>query len=104
MNKTNFSEKCNIIGDLWLYYQGEAQANELWADFFAYNDLALPMAHMIANDLVIVSGDGRAEEFIDETWNMFCEYINIDPDGWYKDLVEAFEASPNKPLGESNEG
>jgi hypothetical protein len=98
MNKTSFSEKCNILGDLWLYYREDAKNNDAWNEFFIVNDISLPLAYMIAKDIALVSGDGSAEEFIDETWNSFCEYINIDPEGWYKDLGEAFAASNNPPL------
>lgn len=98
MNKTNFSEKCSIIGELWLYYREEAEDNDAWNDFFTINDLALPLAYMIYSGIAIVSGDGSAEEYIDETWEMFCKYIEIDPDGWYQNLEEAFAASPRPPL------
>lgn len=98
MNKTNFSEKCKILGDLWLYYREDAQQNESWRDFFDYNDIALPLSYMIAEDIAVVSGDGKAEEFIDQTWTMFCEYIEIDPEGWYTSIDEAFNASSRPPL------
>lgn len=98
MNKTNFSEKCSILGSLWLYYREEAEANEAWNDFFTINDISLPLSYMISNDIAIVSGDGSAEEYIDETWDMFCKYIDIDPDGWYQNLEEAFAASSRPPL------
>lgn len=98
MNKTSFSEKCKILGDLWLFYREDAKNNEAWSDFFSYNDIALPLSYMIADGLAIVGGDGRAEEFIDETFEMFCNYIEIDPEGWYKDLNEAFAASDRPPL------
>ena len=98
MNKTAFSEKCSILGDLWLFYREESKDNEAWGEFFAVNDISLPLSYMISNNLAIVSGDGSAEEFIDETWDIFCDYIEIDPDGWYQNLEEAFNASPRPPL------
>ena len=98
MNKTGFSEKCQILGDLWLFYKDNVLGNKEWEDFFAVNDVALPLCYMIANDIAIVSGDGQAEQFIDETWDMFCEYIEIDPEGWYQNLTEAFAASDRPPL------
>lgn len=103
MNKTRFSEKCSILGDLWLYYREDAARNETWGNFFMYNDVALPLAYMISQDLALVSGDGRAEEYIDETWDMFCEFIEIDPDGWYQNINEAFDASPRPVLEDDDE-
>lgn len=98
MNKTSFSEKCRILGDLWLYYRNDIETSPEWQDFFGYNDISLPSAYMIASDILIPSGDSRVEQFIDETWEMFCEYIEIDPDGWYQSLDEAFGASSRPPL------
>lgn len=98
MNKTSFSEKCSILGDLWLHYREDAKNIEAWNDFFTVNDVALPLAYMLKSDIALVSGDGSAEEFIDETWDMFCNYIEIDPEGWYRDLGEAFAASDRPPV------
>lgn len=98
MNKTAFSEKCKILGDLWLYYREEVEGNEAWENFFAYNDVALPLAYLIAYDIALVSGDGQAEKFIDQTWATFCDYIEIDPEGWYRTIDEAFAASNRPPL------
>lgn len=98
MNKTSFSEKCKILGELWLFYREDAEKNEAWNDFFTYNDVSLPLAYMLAEDIAIVSGDGKAEAFIDETFEMFCEYIEIDPEGWYQNLGDAFAHSDNPPL------
>lgn len=98
MNKTAFSEKCQILGDLWLYYREEANKHEAWKEFFLINDVALPAAYMISNDYLLPSGDGMIENFIDETWDSFCEYIEIDPEGWYRNIDEAFSASNRPPM------
>lgn len=98
MLKTNFSEKCKVLGELWLYYREDASTNDGWSSFFEINDIALPLSYMIDSGLAIVAGDGRAEEYIDQTWTMFCDFIGIDPDGWYKTIEEAFSASPNPPI------
>lgn len=103
MSKTPFSSKCLILGALWLNYREDAAANEAWSQFFSYNDIALPMAYMIAEDLVHLNSDSGADELIDETWKFFCEYINIDPDGEYNDIAEAFGASEQPPLEFDNE-
>ena len=103
MNKTNFSEKCSILGDLWLNYREDIVGNEAWETFFAFNDISLPLSYMIDRGLALVSGDGQAEEYIDETWEMFCEYIEIDPEGWYQNIDEAFNASSRPPLENNGE-
>jgi hypothetical protein len=96
MSKTNFSDKCKVIGDLWLFYREDIRGNEAWEDFFGYNDIALPLAYLIASDIALPGED--AEQYINETWDMFCDYIGIDPDGKYSSIADAFDASPNEPL------
>lgn len=97
MSKTPFSSKCDVLGGLWLYYREEAQKNEDWSEFFRYNDIGLPMAYALSEELVeTATEDGT--ELIEETWLMFCSYINIDPDGEYKTIVDAFESSSQPPL------
>lgn len=98
ISNTHFFDKCEILGELWLDYRDQAKTNEDWEKFFAYNDIGLPLAYMIWQDLVIVSGTGEAEAIVDDTWEMFCAYIDIDPEGKYETLVNAFDASPQPPL------
>ena len=98
MSKTPFSNKCEIIGALWLNYREEAESNEAWKAFFNYNDMSLPMAYLLADGVVIPGEDGDAFTLIDETWEMFCEYIEIDPEELYEDISVAFAASSRPPL------
>ena len=94
----DFSTKCNILGDLWAFYREDIESSEAWQEFFKYNDVALPLAYMISNDYAMINEDSEASTFIDETWDMFCEYIDIPADGDYKDIREAFDASSQPPL------
>jgi hypothetical protein len=103
MSKTPFSNKCDILSELWLGYREVAETNEAWQGFFQYNDVALPMSYMIAEGLVEPAADGEAERLIDETWVMLCTYIDIDFAGEYSSLAEVFEASPMPRLEETNE-
>lgn len=102
MSKTPFSNKCDILGALWLYYREDAMSNEAWRDFFEYNDIGLPLSYMIAEGLAQSSGIDT-EALVDETWEMFCAYIDIDPQLEYMNIVEAFEASSQPPLETSDE-
>ena len=99
----NFSDKCNVLGDLWLLYREDAKTNEAWDAFFTYNDVALPMAYGINEGYVSLVENSGLEDYIDETWEMFCEYIDIDPSGEYANITAAWDASPNRPLNEVNE-
>ena len=101
MSKTPFSNKCLILGSLWLNYREDAATNETWKAFFDYNDVALPMAYCLAENLVKLNKEEDGESFIEETWTIFCEYIDIDPEGEYENIADAFGASMNPPLEEN---
>jgi hypothetical protein len=98
MYKMDFSTKCDVLGDLWAYYREDIQSSEAWLDFFKYNDVALPLAYCVDRGYVVMTEDSEAYSFVDETWEMFCEYINIPEDGEYANLTEAFAASDQPPL------
>lgn len=98
MNKTNFSEKCGILSELWVYYDSEARENEAWSKFFTHYDVSLPLAFLLNEGIVLVSGDGKAEEYIDSAYETLCDYLGVDYEGWYRNLNEIFDASPNPPL------
>lgn len=101
MSKTPFSKKCEILGDLWLYYRDEATTDENWSEFFAWADIALPLSHMVNQGLAILpatDGGMEAERFIEDAWTTFCELISIDPDNNYDNLGKCWEASPNAPM------
>lgn len=98
MSKTPFSDKVTILAELWLNYREQAAQDEAWSSFFAYNDIALPMSYCLAENLVLLNEEDAGKEIIEETWKIFCEYIDIDVDGKYENIAEAFAASSNPPL------
>jgi hypothetical protein len=98
MSKTTFLTKCDILGDLWLFYREDIKGNEAWEEFFQYNDVALPLAYMVKEEYAFINEDSDGTSYINETWETFCDYLGIDPDIEYGDIREAFDASPNKPL------
>jgi hypothetical protein len=102
MSKTLFSDKAAILADLWVNYREDAEKNEAWLDFFHYNDVALPLAYMISEDLAFINTDSDAEELIEETWKMFCNYINVDPDGEYAGIADMFLDSPQPPMSDED--
>lgn len=98
MSKTPFSKKCEILGDLWLYYREEAATNENWSEFFAWADIALPLSHMVSQGFAVLTATDEgveAEKFIEDAWITFCEIIAIDPDKNYESIADAWDASPN---------
>ena len=60
--------------------------DDVYADFFNYNDLGIPLA--VALDLGYVNLLPSGVETIDETWDDLCLTLNADPNGSYRDLEE----------------
>ena len=100
MSKTPFSSKCQILGELWLYYREDARHDEVWSQFFDWSDVGLPLSYMVWQNLAILDPDNASEgaEFIDSTWNTFCEMILIDPDESYSNLKDCWTVSPNNEI------
>lgn len=94
----DFLSKCNVLGDMWLFYREDIKGNELWEEFYSYNDVALPLAYAIKEGYATIVEGSEGEGFIEETWLMFCDYIDIDPEGEYSSVGAAFIASPNEPI------
>ena len=77
---TPYKIKHKILADLWTKYK-EARA---WFDFFSYNDLGLPLAFMIEQK--IVESTPVAQVYIEETFDLFCEALNVDSRDQYDEL------------------
>jgi len=73
---TTFEFKADILSDLWLNYRYDAK----FADFVAYNDLGLPLAYAISED--IVGSSPRAAEFINESFKQLLELLGKEDTGF----------------------
>lgn len=73
---TPFSSRCDILSELWMNYRSEPD----FEDFIEYNDLGLPLAHFVAEG--IVSSTPMAEQYINETWNLFIGALEIEDTGF----------------------
>ena len=62
--------------------------NETFEEFIEYNDLGLPMAHLIAENLVEATRQG--EIYIDETFELLLNVLSIEDDN-YDSLAEMLE-------------
>jgi len=81
---TEFGSKCDILADVWLNYRND----EEFQDFLAYNDLGLPIAYALANDIVKTTPE--AERFVEETFSLLLAGLGIDEDKGYEFLDELF--------------
>lgn len=73
---TTYFSKASILADLWLNYRND----EDFLDFIEYNDIGLPLAYAIAND--IVKSTDIAERFINETFELFISGLGIEDTGF----------------------
>jgi hypothetical protein len=86
---TNFLNKTSILSELWMNYRDD----EGLLDFVEYNDLGLPLAYFLYNELVLPTD--QSEIYIDETFNLLLAALGLEDDD--------FE-SLDEMLDESNSG
>ena len=73
---TPFSNRCDILAELWVTYKGDPE----FQDFFEYNDLGLPIAYAISTEIVGITP--KAEMFIDETWELLLSGLEMEDSGF----------------------
>ena len=84
----DFSNKVSILAELWMNYRGD----EAFEDFIDYNDIGLPLAYIIHNDLATTTG--QSEIYIDETYDLLLSAV-ASPDKEYGSLDELLGESGN---------
>jgi hypothetical protein len=73
---TTFSNKCDILGNLWIEYSDDESLKE----FIKYNDIGLPLAYAITEQLATITDLGT--EWINETWEMLMGTLGIEDRGF----------------------
>ena len=73
---TTFQDKASILADLWLNYRNDEQ----FTDFIEYNDIGLPLAYAIDNE--IVKTTDIATRFIEETFALLLAGLDIEDTGF----------------------
>jgi hypothetical protein len=68
----DFKKKCAILNELWSNYRHD----EDFEDFVEYNDLGLPLAAMIDEEIVVSTP--RAEIYINETFDLLIAALEIE--------------------------
>ena len=79
---TTYKNKCDILGQLWQDYREETD----FEDFVQYNDLGLPLAYLISQE--IVKSSPQAEIYVNETFELFILALEADPDEEYESLED----------------
>jgi hypothetical protein len=79
----DYKQKCSILNQLWCDYRHD----EEFEDFIAYNDLGLPLAAVIDEEIVSITP--RAEIYISETYDLLVGALQIE-DKDYDSLEQMF--------------
>jgi hypothetical protein len=66
-----FKDQCSILGQFWIDFRDDEDLK----DFVEYNDLGLPMAYFLAEDLV--KPTALAEKYIQETFDLFLTAMEL---------------------------
>jgi hypothetical protein len=70
---------------LWLNYRTDKE----FQDFTEYNDLGLPLAYAIDND--IVRSTEMAQRFVEETFDLFISSLGLAEDRGYDNLDDLLQ-------------
>jgi hypothetical protein len=71
-----FDNKVSILAELWMNYRDDEDLK----DFVEYNDLGLPLAYFLMNELVLPTK--QAEVYIDETYNLLIASLQVEDVEW----------------------
>jgi hypothetical protein len=85
---TSFSNKIEILSEV----HAESLWNESLKDFKEVNDIGLPLAYLVQLELCTISDEGKG--YVEETWNMLCEALKVDPNGTYETSDELLANFP----------
>ena len=76
-----FENKITILSELWMEYRDDEELNE----FIEYNDLGLPLAYFLKNEIVLPTK--QSEIYINETYDLLISSLTVE-DKEFKNLEE----------------
>jgi hypothetical protein len=76
MSTTTQENKELILAELWMNYRDD----DNFTDFIKYNDIGLPLAYAISAG--IVKGTDLSNRFIDETFLLLLNSLEVEDDGF----------------------
>jgi len=80
------NNRISILAELWMNYRDDEQLK----DFIEYNDLGLPLAYFLMNELVLPTK--QSQVYIDETYDLLIKSLGAD-DVEYESLDELLGAA-----------
>lgn len=85
--ETTLENQTAILADLWLNYRQD----EDFVDFVEYNDIGLPLAYIIENE--IVEPTEQSERFIRETFSLLLAGLELVEDEGFETLEDLLESA-----------
>ena len=71
-----FDNKISILAELWMNYRDDEELQ----DFIEYNDLGLPLAYFLMNEIVLPTS--QSELYINETYDLFIASLQVADREW----------------------
>jgi hypothetical protein len=71
-----FENKITILAELWMNYRDDEDLQ----DFVEYNDLGLPLAYFLINEIVLPTS--QSELYINETYDLFIASLQVADREW----------------------
>ena len=71
-----FENKITILAELWMNYRDDEELE----DFVEYNDLGLPLAYFLMNEIVLPTS--QSELYINETYDLFIASLQVADKEW----------------------
>lgn len=78
-------EKAYILFEFTQAYYTE----DTYDEFFAVNDIGIPMSIMLVNNLCVLTDEGI--DVLNETYSNLCETLGVDENKNYADLDDIFD-------------
>jgi hypothetical protein len=71
-----FENKITILAELWMNYRDDEELQ----DFVEYNDLGLPLAYFLMNEIVMPTS--QSELYINETYDLLIASLTVEDRQW----------------------
>ena len=71
-----FQNKITILSELWMNYRDDQELE----DFINYNDLGLPLAYFLMNEIVLPTE--QSEVYINETYDLLIASLTVEDKQW----------------------
>lgn len=72
----SMQNKITILAELWMNYRDDDELE----DFVEYNDIGLPLAYLLMNEIVLPSEQSAI--YINETYDLFLGALGIPDKEW----------------------